>query len=249
MSSYRDDSERTKRISREYDRYSPWFWVDIETSGLDVATSDVLEIAVVVTDASLDVWDSLHLVIHHDINVLMMKSSSWCKHKFSSRSYGGNGLFDACHYSTTTMTDAIVQLITFFDFYSSHEIGKTRPIPNERKFFDRTSSANGMNLSPYDLALQAKTKSASSDKKRQRQVLLAGSTVTFDRQVIDRHFPVLKKYLSHKSIDVTTLLETAKRFRPDLLAQKPKPNATHRAIDDIIDSINLYRFFRGRFFS
>ncbi|CAM9255713.1 unnamed protein product, partial [Sphacelaria rigidula] len=163
--------------------------------------------------------------------------------KFCSTSYGGNGLFDECHFSNTTHEDATFMLWNFFEYYSSHEVGKGRPEKHDRQFFDKTAGANGLNLTNYDVSY-----TAYSSKTPHRLVLLAGSTVHFDRGFLVTHFPALKRFLNHKNVDVTTLLETAKRFRPDILEHKPKPSATHRALDDILDSINLYRFFREEVF-
>lgn len=242
-----NESEHTKisnkQISRDYDRYNPWFWIDIETTGLDPSTSEVLEVNVIVTGASLVPWDSLHIVIHHPMNILMLKSSAWCKRKFCSTSYGGNGLFDECHYSHTTYEDAAFMMWNFFEYYSSHEVGKGRPQQHDRQFFDKTAGANGQNLSNYDVS-----QTAYSSKTPHRLALLCGSTVHFDRGVIMTHFPALKRFLNHKNVDVTTLLETAKRFRPDLLVNKPKPSSTHRASNDILDSISLYKYFREEVF-
>ena len=232
-----------KQISRDYDRYNPWLWIDIETTGLDPATSEILEVNVIVTDASLVPWDSLHIVIHHPMNILMLKSSAWCKRNFSSTSRGGNGLFDDCHYSTTTHEDATAMLWNFFEYYSSNQVGTGRPQQLHRHFFDKTAGANGQNLTNYDIS-----HTAYSSKSTHRLALLCGSTVHFDRGFIEYHFPALKRFLNHKNVDVTTLLETAKRFRPDILQAKPKPSATHRAMDDILDSINLYRFFKEEVF-
>lgn len=232
-----------RKISKEYDRYNPWFWVDMETSGLDPMTSEVLEVNIVVTDSRLDVWDSIHIVLHHPMNILMMKSSAWCKRKFCAPYYGGNGLFDECHYSNTTHEDANFMLWNFFEYYSSHEVGKGRPGRTDRAFFDKTMGANGNNLTSYDISSTAYT-----SKSPHRLVLLAGSTVHFDRGFLVEHFPDLKRFLNHKNIDVTTLLETAKRFRPDILDNKPRPSVTHRAMDDILDSIHLYKYFKEEVF-
>lgn len=215
----------------------------METSGLEPSTSEVLEVNVVVTDASLIPWDSLHIVIHHPMNILMMKSSQWCKRKFCSKSYGGNGLFEECNFSHTTHEDATFMLWNFFEYYSSHEVGKGKPPKYDRKFFDKTVGANGMNLTNYDIST-----TAFRSKTPHRLALLCGSTVHFDKKFLDHHFPVLKRFMNHKNIDVTTLLETAKRFRPDILVKKPKPSATHRAMEDILDSIELFKYFREKVF-
>ena len=232
-----------KRISKDYDRYNPWFWIDMETSGLNPSTSEILEINIVVTNSNLEPWDSIHIVLHHPVNIMMMKASPWCRRKFVGTSYGGNGLFDACHYSNTSHSEANVLLWNFFEYYSCHEIGKGRPENANRAFFDKTKGANGNMLSHYDVSF-----SQYSSKNPHRLVLLAGSTVHFDRAFLEVHFPDLKRFLNHKNVDVTTFLETAKRFRPDLLAKKPKPGGTHRAMDDILDSISLYKFFKEEVF-
>lgn len=230
------------RWNKGYERQHPWIWIDIETSSLDVAESEVLEVALMVTDSDLNEHDSLHLVIHHPLNILMLKSSSWCKQRFCAKRYGGNGLFDDCHYSNTSIADATHQMIHFLDFYCTHDItsGIRRPVPNERNFFDKTSGTNGINLSPYDMSCY--THSHSSIGMKKKQALLAGSTVYFDRRIIEKHFPLLLKYLCHKNIDVTTMLETTKRFRPELMENKPKPMSKHRAMSDIKDSLTLYRY-------
>lgn len=72
--------------------------------------------------------------------------------------------------------------------------------------------------------------------------MLAGSTVHFDRGFLMKFFPGLKPFMSHKVIDVTSLLEMTKRFRPELLVELGKPSGNHRACDDILDSIKLFKF-------
>lgn len=231
------------RDMSSYQKYNPWFWIDLESTGLDPSTSEVLEVTVVVTDDDLLPWDSLHIIIHHPMNILMMKSSAWCKRKFSSTAHGGNGLFDSCHYSTTTHEDATAMLWNFFEFYSSNQVGTGRPRKHDRQFFDKTVGANGQNLTNYDIS-----HTAYPSKSTHRLALLCGSTVHFDRAFIEYHFPVLKRFLNHKNVDVTTLLETAKRFKPSLMSKKPTPSTTHRAMDDIMDSIHLYKFFKEEVF-
>lgn len=230
-------------LSSAYDRISPWFWLDIETSGLEPATDEILEIYIAVTDKDLNVWDTLHLVIHHPYNVLLAKASTWCKSHFCSKSHQGNGLFDECNFSNTSHAEAERQLWNFFEYYSSHEVGTGRPAEVEMPFMDKTSDSDGRVLHPRDVSSTKYSTTAPH-----RSALLAGSTVHFDRQFLMKHFPSLRKFLSHKSIDVTSMLETFKRFRKDLLRDKPKPSGNHRAGEDIHDSINLLRFFKNNLF-
>ena len=230
-------------MSFEYDRMNPWFWLDIETSGLDPQTDDILEIFVAVTDNSLNVWDTLHIVLHHPYNVLLAKASTWCKGHFCSKSHQGNGLFDECNFSNTSHEDAERMLWNFFEYYSSHEIGTGRPGQVTAPFMNKTTDSEGSILHPHEVASTRYSTSAPH-----RSGLLAGSTVHFDRQFLLKQFPCLRKFLSHKSIDVTSILETFKRFRKGMLRAKPAPGGTHRAGNDIRDSIELMKFFKNIIF-
>ena len=228
----------------EYDKYAPWIWIDIESSGLDPMSSEILEISLVVTGGDMVPWDSIHIVMHHPHSVLLAKSSSWCKRHFGTVAYGGNGLFDECNYSTVSHEDAEYMLWNFFEFYSSHPVGTKRPteIP-PRMFFDRTMGSNGGSIGNYDISNMGYM-----SKNPHRLVMLAGSTVHFDRGFLLAHFPCLRRFLNHKVIDVTSLLESVRRFRPDALKDLPRPSGYHRASADIHDSINLYRYIKDHVF-
>lgn len=226
-------------VSSGYDRMSPWFWLDVETSGLDPHSDFILEVYVAVTDSELNVWDTIHVVLHHPYNVLLAKASTWCKGRFCSKSHGGNGLFDECNFSNMSHHDAERLLWNFFEYYSSHEVGAGRPPEVTPDFMNTTSDSQGSILHPREVSATRYSTTAPH-----RSALLAGSTVHFDRQFLMKEFPCLRKFLSHKSIDVTSILETFKRFGKDHLHQKPKPCGTHRAGDDIVDSINLMKYFK-----
>lgn len=234
----------SKMSPAEYDKYSPWIWIDIESSGLDSSRSEILEIYVVVTDSNMEPRDHLHLVIHHPMHILLAKSSLWCKRHFGSITYGGNGLFDECQFSNLSYADAEHQLWDFFEFYSSHPVGTLRPGAGKRLFFDKTLGANGDNIQKHDLSHMPY-----NSNNPHRLIMLAGSTVHFDRDFVLKYFPSIKRFLNHKVIDVTSLLETARRFRPEALARLPKPNSRHRAREDIFDSIGLFKYIKDNVFS
>lgn len=239
----KNDHNRQDKHDKQYDKYNPWIWVDIESSGLDPDTSNILEISAIITNSDMEIWDSIHIVIHHPHAILLANSSSWCKRKFCSASFGGNGLFDACHYSNTSHQEASYMLYNFFEFYSSHGVGRGRPEIRNRMFFDRTMDSKGEYMGKFDVS-----QASYASKSPHRLIMLAGSTVHFDRGFLLRHFPSLKKFLNHKVIDVTSLLETCRRFRPDVLVDLPRPSGHHRARQDIIDSINLYSYIKAHVF-
>ena len=58
--------------------------------------------------------------------------------------------------------------------------------------------------------------------------------------------PTLESYLHYRIIDVSSLKELARRWRPDLLGTLNKQNA-HTALADIRESIDELRLYRDQF--
>lgn len=76
---------------------------------------------------------------------------------------------------------------------------------------------------------------------------LAGSSVCFDRRFLMRHMPKLDAHLSYRQIDVSSVKEIVKRWYPD----KAPPNGRgpkHRALPDILESIDELRYYRSTVF-
>ena len=76
---------------------------------------------------------------------------------------------------------------------------------------------------------------------------LCGNSVWQDRRFLARHMPVLNEYLHYRIVDVSTVKELAVRWRPALVDGFEKKN-THRALDDIRESIAELRHYREHFF-
>lgn len=76
---------------------------------------------------------------------------------------------------------------------------------------------------------------------------VCGNSVDQDRRFIQRHMPRLDAFLHWQIIDVSTIKELAKRWYPDAPAP-PKAN-THRALDDILESIAELRYYRDHLFA
>lgn len=72
--------------------------------------------------------------------------------------------------------------------------------------------------------------------------LLAGSTISFDRNFMQVQMPSTLKRLHYRNVDVSTISELAKVWRPDL--STPEKKEMHRALSDIHESIGLLRFYR-----
>jgi oligoribonuclease len=75
---------------------------------------------------------------------------------------------------------------------------------------------------------------------------LCGNSVDLDRRFIVRHMPALAQHLQPAIIDVTTIKELGTRWRPSL--QPPLKRDTHRALTDILESIDELRYYRNELF-
>ena len=76
---------------------------------------------------------------------------------------------------------------------------------------------------------------------------LCGNTIWQDRRFLARHMPTLEGYLHYRSIDVSSIKELVRRWRPDLAEGFVKRNE-HRALADIRESIAELAYYRQRFF-
>jgi oligoribonuclease len=76
---------------------------------------------------------------------------------------------------------------------------------------------------------------------------LCGNSIGVDRRFLDRYLPELDRYLHYRSIDVSSLKELCRRWNPVVYKGRPGKQETHRALDDIKESLEELRFYRDRF--
>lgn len=81
-----------------------------------------------------------------------------------------------------------------------------------------------------------------------RTVPLCGNSIGTDRRFLARHLPEIEDHLHYRSVDVSTIKELARRWYPDALNELPSKGASHRALDDIRESIEELRFYRRALF-
>ena len=79
------------------------------------------------------------------------------------------------------------------------------------------------------------------------EVPLCGSSVHFDRAFLREWMPQLNSFFHYRIVDVSVLLELARRWRPELKRESELPKA-HRALPDIERSIDLLRYYRQEMF-
>lgn len=72
---------------------------------------------------------------------------------------------------------------------------------------------------------------------------LCGNSIWQDRRFLIKYMPQLDAYCHYRNIDVSTLKELARRWKPESLEGVVK-SGSHRALDDIIESINELAHYR-----
>lgn len=76
---------------------------------------------------------------------------------------------------------------------------------------------------------------------------LCGNSIGQDRRFLVKYMPRLEEFFHYRNLDVSTVKELARRWRPDVLAGVKK-QGSHLALDDIRDSISELRHYRDTFF-
>ncbi len=80
--------------------------------------------------------------------------------------------------------------------------------------------------------------------KEERTAPLAGNSIGTDRMFLNRQMPQLDTFLHYRNIDVSSLKELSRRWYPRVYFQLPKKTGNHRALADILESIQELRYYR-----
>jgi oligoribonuclease len=79
-------------------------------------------------------------------------------------------------------------------------------------------------------------------------VPLCGNSIGTDRRFLAAYLPDIENYLHYRSIDVSSVKELVKRWYPSVDAQRPHGHGSHRALDDIRESIREMAYYREHVF-
>ena len=169
-------------------------WVDMEMTGLDPDTDRIIEVAVVVTDADLNVLAEGPVFAIHQSDETLNGMDAWNK-----GTHGRSGLIDRVKASTVSEADAETALIAFLKHF----------VPAGK--------------SP-----------------------MCGNTICQDRRFMARGMPKLEAFFHYRNLDVSTLKELCKRWKPEI-AGGFKKHQKHTALADIIESIEELRYYREHF--
>ena len=171
-------------------------WIDLEMTGLYPDTDRIIEIAVVVTDAQLNVKVEGPVFAIHQSDETLDKMDAWNK-----GTHGKSGLIDRVKASTISEDEAVAQTIAFLKQY----------VPAGK--------------SP-----------------------MCGNSICQDRRFLANYMPKLEEFFHYRNLDVSTLKELAKRWKPGILAGFKKQQA-HTALADIHESIDELAYYHEHFLS
>ena len=72
---------------------------------------------------------------------------------------------------------------------------------------------------------------------------MCGNSICQDRRFLARSMPRLEAYFHYRNLDVSTLKELVKRWKPEV-AKGLKKEGKHEALADILDSIEELKYYR-----
>ena len=75
---------------------------------------------------------------------------------------------------------------------------------------------------------------------------MCGNSVHQDRRFLAKHMPRLEGYFHYRNLDVSTLKELARRWKPEIMSGLAK-HGKHEALADIYESIEELRYYREHF--
>ena len=77
---------------------------------------------------------------------------------------------------------------------------------------------------------------------------LAGNSIHQDRRFVARYLPEVEDWLHYRNVDVSTIKELAQRWYPKEYSGRPSKKGSHRAMDDLMESIEELKYYREALF-
>ena len=161
-------------------------------TGLDVTRDALIEVAVVITDADLNIVDP-------GIDVLITPPAEALEgmNEFVRQMHTSSGLLDELP-SGITMEDAQQQVLDYIRCF----------VPTPKK------------------------------------ALLAGNSVGTDKMFLEANMPLVIDHLHYRLVDVSSIKELAKRWYRKAFEEAPVKHGGHRALADILESIQELEYYR-----
>lgn len=211
-------------------------FVDVETTGLNPRYDALLEIALVVTTDDLEEVGAIDLVVRP-----VASAHPLAVDDVVQRMHTENGLWRDVEERGLRRYEAAPLLHKFIEdvfrdvpLVVSHNCVICGKNDNEHVGLSECSAPGGTVFTP-------RMESA------RKHTPFGGSTVGFDRSFLREAFPEIEKQFSHRSIDVSSITELARRWSPTVYKNRPKAGdkAAHRALADVRESIAYLRYYRA----
>ena len=77
---------------------------------------------------------------------------------------------------------------------------------------------------------------------------MCGNSICQDRRFLARHMQTLERFFHYRNLDVSTVKELARRWAPSIIPGFSK-QGSHKALDDIQESIRELAYYRENFFA
>jgi len=81
-----------------------------------------------------------------------------------------------------------------------------------------------------------------------RTVPLCGNSIGTDRRFLAAQLPDVENWLHYRCVDVSTVKELCRRWYPKAFKAAPSKRTSHRALDDIRESISELAYYRSSIF-
>ncbi|MEP7054017.1 MAG: oligoribonuclease [Actinomycetota bacterium] len=81
-----------------------------------------------------------------------------------------------------------------------------------------------------------------------RTAPLCGNSIATDRTFLVKYMPEIDKHLHYRMVDVSSIKELARRWHPKIYQKAPAKGGGHRALADILESVEELRYYRATMF-
>ena len=87
-----------------------------------------------------------------------------------------------------------------------------------------------------------------AEHTKKKKAPLAGNSIHQDRRFVARYMPGVEEWLHYRNVDVSTIKELAQRWYPKQYTGRPPKKGSHRAMDDLKESIEELKYYRRALF-
>lgn len=87
-----------------------------------------------------------------------------------------------------------------------------------------------------------------AEHTKKKKAPLAGNSIHQDRRFLANYLPDVDAWLHYRNVDVSTIKELARRWYPKKYSARPTKKGSHRAMDDVMESIEELKYYRTALF-